>query len=74
MPPTTPAKAENRPSADRPNPTTPQVDEELEVKKARGQTDSQKAIKKYHEGEFQKNDPITGEAREKGDKVLDDSK
>ncbi len=78
MAPTTPSKAESRPGQtarlDAPNPIRPEVDEDLELKKVRGQTDSQKAMKKYHEGEFQKNDPVTGEPREKGDKVLDDSK
>jgi len=75
--------AENRPAkaasarpvrADLPNPTLPAVDEDLEIKKQRGQTESQQAMRKYHEGEFQKNDPVTGEAREDGDAVLEDSK
>ncbi len=59
---------------DGPNPRRPEVDHDLELKKLRGETDSQKAIKEYHEGEFQTHDPVTGEAREKGDKVLEDSK
>lgn len=35
-----------------------------EQKKAAGQTDSQREIRKYHEGEFQTHDPITGEKRD----------
>lgn len=60
--------------ADAPNPALPAIDEDLETQKLRGQTDSQKAIRKFHEGEFQKNDPVTGKPREKGDSVLEDSK
>lgn len=35
-----------------------------EQKKAAGQTDSQKAMREYHEGKFQTHDPITGEKRD----------
>ncbi len=36
----------------------------LEQKKAAGLTDSQQEMKAYHEGEFQTQDPITGEDRD----------
>ncbi len=47
----------------------PEVDNDLELQKARGQTDSQKAMKKYHEGKFQSHDPTSGEKRDKFDSV-----
>jgi hypothetical protein len=39
---------------------------ESELDKARGTTESQQALRKYHEGEFQTTDPVTGEARNPG--------
>lgn len=70
-----PAKFTGKPAqVDGVNPVLPEPDYDLEIQKARGQTESQKAIRKYHETEFQKNDPVTGEKREDGDKVLADTK
>lgn len=36
-----------------------------ELAKVRGETDSQKSVKAYHEGKFQTHDPVTGEKRDK---------
>ncbi len=38
---------------------------EDEFAKAKGTTESQKAVKAYHEGKFQTHDPVTGEKRSK---------
>jgi soluble cytochrome b562 len=35
-----------------------------EQKKAAGQTEAQQEMREYHEGDFQKFDPITGEKRD----------
>ena len=35
-----------------------------EREKALGETESQKAVRSYHEGDFQTTDPVTGEKRE----------
>ena len=40
-----------------------------EQKKAAGQTDSQKALREYHETTFQKQDPITGEERDADERI-----
>lgn len=38
---------------------------ESEIAKAKGTTESQEAVKSYHEGKFQTHDPVTGEKRDK---------
>lgn len=58
---------------DLPNPKYPQVDEELERQKARGQTESQKREREFYEGRFQTNDPATGKKRDKHDSVREDA-
>jgi hypothetical protein len=40
------------------------IDLTAEQKKAAGQTDSQQALREYHETTFQTTDPVTGEARD----------
>jgi hypothetical protein len=40
-----------------------------EEEKAAGLTDSQKALREYHEGEFQTKDPITSEDRDPDEKA-----
>lgn len=51
--------------SDAPTPAkAPVTDLAEEQKKAAGQTDSQREIREYHEGEFQTHDPITGEKRD----------
>lgn len=40
-----------------------------EQKKAAGQTDSQKAMREYHEGAFQTEDPITHEPRDADERL-----
>jgi hypothetical protein len=42
----------------------PEVDAQAESDKLRGQTESQKEIESYHEGEFQTHDPVTGKKRD----------
>jgi len=49
----------------------PQADNDLELQKARGQTESQKQMKAFHEGRFQSHDPVSGEKRDKHDSVND---
>lgn len=51
----------------KPNPddSLPQIDAELEQKKAAGQTEDQKANTAYHKGAFQTHDPVTGLKRDK---------
>lgn len=43
----------------------PAIDLKAEKEKTAGKTDSQQAVKKYHEGKFQTHDPVTGLARDK---------
>jgi hypothetical protein len=43
----------------------PEIDKAAEKAKTAGQTDSQQAVKKYHEGSFQTHDPVTGLERDK---------
>lgn len=47
----------------------PQADDDLELQKARGQTESQKQMKAFHEGRFQSHDPVSGQKRDKHDSV-----
>jgi hypothetical protein len=44
---------------------TVEVDYAAEKVKTAGQTDSQQAVKSYHEGKFQTHDPVTGLERDK---------
>ncbi len=47
----------------------PEADDDLELQKARGQTESQKQMKAFHEGRFQSHDPVSGQKRDKHDSV-----
>ncbi len=47
----------------------PEADDDLELQKARGQTESQKQMKAFHEGRFQSHDPVSGQKRDKYDSV-----
>lgn len=58
---------------DAPNVTLPEQDDELELAKARGQTESQKAERAYYEGRFQTHEPTARKERDKGDSVRQDA-
>lgn len=51
----------------------PEADADLETQKARGQTESQKQIREYHEGRFQTHEPTANKRRDKADAVREDS-
>ena len=51
----------------------PEVDDDLELQKARGQTESQKQMREYHENEFQSTDPTSGKPRDEFDSVKQDA-
>lgn len=54
---------------DAPNPVLPEVDEDLERQKARGQTESQKQERAFFEGRFQTHEATADKKRDKGDSV-----